>query len=71
MWETRPVELVVNLPAELADNVEEVSDRDPEFLGKAIRYAFARRIVFDELSQTLETGPRTSLQIEPPSTPGS
>lgn len=60
MWETRPVELVVDLPAELADNVEEVRDTDPEFLGKAIRYAFARRIVFDELSHTLDAGRRTT-----------
>lgn len=50
MWETRPVELVLQLPAGLADDVEEVQDSDPEFLGKAIRYALARRTIFQELS---------------------
>lgn len=57
MWETRPVELVVNLPTELADDVEEVRDRDPDFLGKAIRYALARRIIFEELNRSLELRP--------------
>ncbi|MFQ5689121.1 MAG: hypothetical protein ACE5HQ_02465 [Gemmatimonadota bacterium] len=53
MWDTRPVEMIVHLPCDLADNVEEVRDRHPEFLGEAIRYALARRIVFDELSACL------------------
>lgn len=57
MWETRPVELVLHLPAELAEDVEEVRERDPEFLGKAIRYALARRIIFQELSADLEPSP--------------
>jgi hypothetical protein len=53
--DTRPVELVVDLPEELADDVEEVRKNDPEFLGRAIQYALARRIVFQELSaQPLE-----------------
>jgi hypothetical protein len=47
--DTRPVELVVDLPEELADDVEEVREQDPEFLGRAIQYALARRIVFQEL----------------------
>lgn len=54
--DTRPVELVVDLPAELADDVEEVRKSDPDFLRRAIQYALARRIVFHELSaQQLET----------------
>lgn len=57
MWETRPVELVLHLPAQLADDVEEVQDSDPEFLGKAIRYALARRIVFRELNDSLRPNP--------------
>ncbi|MGH7541245.1 MAG: hypothetical protein ACRELC_09620 [Gemmatimonadota bacterium] len=48
--ETRPVELVIDLPEELADDVEEVRRRDPDFLGRAIRYALARRIIFEELT---------------------
>lgn len=50
--ETRPVELVVDLPEELAADVEQVRQEDPDFLGRAIRYAMARRIIFEELSST-------------------
>lgn len=49
MVETRPVELRLHLPPDLAEDVEEVQDRDPEFLGRAIRYALARRTIFHEL----------------------
>ncbi|MFQ5679753.1 MAG: hypothetical protein ACE5HP_09895 [Gemmatimonadota bacterium] len=60
MWETRPVQLVLHLPAELAEDVEEVQGRDPEYLGKALRYALARRIVFRELNDSLEVRSRPS-----------
>lgn len=60
MWETRPVQLVLNLPEELAEDVEEVQGRDPEYLGKVIRYALARRIIFRELNESLELHPRPS-----------
>ncbi len=53
MWDTRSVELTVDLPRDLADDLEEVRDQNPEFFGKAIRYALARRIVFQELDRTL------------------
>lgn len=53
MWETRPVELKLHLPPDLAQDIVEVQDRDPEFLGKAIRYALARRTIFLELRDTL------------------
>lgn len=56
MWDTRPVPLVVHLPSELADDIEEVRDRDPEFLGRAIQYALARRIIFDELKNSMDLG---------------
>lgn len=51
MVETRPVELRLHLPVDLAEDVEEVQDRDPEFLGRAIRYALARRTIFHELQR--------------------
>ena len=47
--ETRPVNLVLDLPQDLADDVEHVRELDPEFLGRAIQYALARRIIFQEL----------------------
>lgn len=48
--ETHPVEVVVNLPKDLAADVEDVRRTDPEFLGRVIQYALARRIIFEELS---------------------
>jgi hypothetical protein len=51
MTETRPVSLVVDLPEDLAADVEAIRDRDPEYLGRAIQYALARRIIFDELTR--------------------
>ena len=47
--ETRPVEVVVDLPLDLADDVQAVRDTDPEFFCRVIRYALARRIIFEEL----------------------
>lgn len=44
------VNVVVDLPKELAADVEDVRQRDPEFLGRAIQYVLARRIIFEELA---------------------
>ena len=44
------VNVIVDLPKELAADVEDVRRRDPEFLGRAIQYALARRIIFEELT---------------------
>ena len=54
MWETRPVELVLDLPHEIASTVEEVSHRDPEYLRRVIRYGIARRAVYQSLKSRLE-----------------
>ena len=43
------VNVVVDLPKELAADVEAVRRRDPEFLERAIQYVLARRIIFEEL----------------------
>lgn len=48
--ETRPVEFVLTLPADLATDVEHVHRSDPDFLGRVIQYALARRIIFEELA---------------------
>lgn len=47
--DTYPVNVVVDLPADLAADIEQVREKDPEFLGRAIQYALARRIIFEEL----------------------
>ena len=49
MSDTRPVELVVRLPNELADSFEEIRERDPEYLNRVIRYGLVRRAVYREL----------------------
>lgn len=56
MWDTRPVEVVLHLPEDLADDVEEIQRRDPEFLNKVIRYGLTRRTMFRELRNSLTTG---------------
>jgi hypothetical protein len=49
MSDTRPVELILRLPNELADSVEEVRELDPEYLNRVIRYGLVRRAVYREL----------------------
>ena len=48
--ETRPVEVIVDLPVELVEDVKAVRDVDPDFFNRAIRYALARRFIYEELS---------------------
>jgi hypothetical protein len=52
MADTRAVELVLRLPHEIADSVEEVRDRDPEYLNRVIRYGLVRRAVYRELQRS-------------------
>lgn len=54
MWETRPVEFVLDLPHDIASTVEEVSHRDPDYLRRIIRYGIARRAVYQSLERRLE-----------------
>jgi len=61
MSDTRPVELVLRLPNELADSVEEVRERDPEYLSRVIRYGLARRAVYRELLRSAEGSTSTVL----------
>ena len=58
MWETRPVELVLDLPHDIASTVEEVSHRDPEYLRRVIRYGMARRAVYQSLRRRIESSDR-------------
>jgi hypothetical protein len=55
MSETRPVELVLRLPHELADSVEEVRERDPEYLNRVIRYGLVRRAMYRELQRSSDS----------------
>ncbi len=49
MLESRFVTLVLNLPTELADEVERVQQTEPEFLEKVLAYGLVRRAVFARL----------------------
>jgi len=49
MPECRSVNLVVNLPVELADEVERLQRTDPEFIEKVLAYGLVRRAVFARL----------------------
>jgi hypothetical protein len=50
MWETRAVELHVQLPRPVAAEVEEVQRNDPEMLSRMLFYAMTRRRIFDRLA---------------------
>lgn len=67
MWETRPVEFVLDLPHDIASTVEEVSHRDPDYLRRVIRYGIARRAVYQSLSRRLDRS--ESLSSTPSSSP--
>jgi hypothetical protein len=50
MWDTCAIELRVQLPKPVAEEVEEVQRRDPELLSRLLTYAVARRTIFDQLA---------------------
>jgi hypothetical protein len=50
MWDTCAVELRLQLPRGVADEVEEVQKRDPDMLSRAVLYAVTRRTIFDHLA---------------------
>lgn len=56
MWDTRPIELELHLPEDLAEDVEELQETDPEFLTRVIRYGLTRRAMFQELSRGVAPG---------------
>jgi hypothetical protein len=51
MRESRPVELVVQLPEAVAADVERTHAQDPSFLSRVIRYGLVRRAIFEELKR--------------------
>jgi hypothetical protein len=50
MWDTCAVELRLQLPKPVADEVEEVQRKDPEMLSRMVMYAMTRRTIFDHLA---------------------
>lgn len=48
-WETRRVELAVELPTDIADQAEEVAQVDPDFLSRVVLYGLTRRSIYRHL----------------------
>lgn len=49
MWDTCAVELRVQLPKDIAVEVEQVQKNDPEMLSRIVLYAMTRRTIYDTL----------------------
>ena len=54
-WETRPVQLNVRLPRDIAAQAEEVQDSDPEFLSRVVLYGLTRRSIYNHLRESTPT----------------
>ena len=67
MWETRSVELSVQLPREIADLAEERQADDPEFMSRVILYGLTRRSIYRPLRQKESSLAEVDLQVGPPS----
>ena len=49
MWETRAVQLSVNLPSDIASQAEEVQRADPEFMSRLVLYGLTRLSIYEHL----------------------
>ncbi len=56
MWETRSVQLTVQLPRDIATQAEEVQQADPEFLARVILYGLTRRAIYNNLRDGSSNG---------------
>ncbi len=50
MWNTKAVQLEVQLPADVAAEAREVQESDPRFLERVILYGLTRRSIFEDMS---------------------
>ena len=51
MWETRSVQLSVQLPRDIAKQAEEIQISDPEFLSRVVLYGLTRRSIYRHLRE--------------------
>jgi hypothetical protein len=58
MWDTCAVDLRVQLPRNVAAEVEAVQQRDPEMMSRIVLYAVTRRTIFDHLAARTAFGTR-------------
>jgi len=67
MWETRSVQLDVQLPRDIAAQAEEVQRTDPEFLSRIVLYGLTRRSIYRHLRDGAEAVGRQPLaEAAPP-----
>ena len=64
MENVRAVDLRVDLPADIADQVEEVQRTDPEMLGRMVHYLMLRKTVFGLLSERFRHDPHGVTQTD-------
>lgn len=51
MWETRTVQLNVQLPKDIADEAERVQKEEPDFLARVVLYGLTRRSIYRHLGE--------------------
>ena len=49
MWETRSVQISIDLPSDIAAQAEEFQASDPEFLSRVVLYGLTRRSIYQQL----------------------
>ena len=49
MWQTRSVQITVQLPHDIAEQAEAVQKTDPEFLSRVVLYGLTRRSIYHQL----------------------
>lgn len=67
MWDTRTVQITVQLPKDIAAQAEEVQRTDPDFLSRVVLYGLTRRSIYKHLREK-ET---TETMVEAPPRPKS
>ncbi len=66
MTASRSVNITVNLPCELADEVERVLRTEPEFVEQLLTYGIVRRAVFARLRGLRALHRPSTSPLEPP-----
>ena len=64
MWETRSVQITVQLPHDIAEQAEEVQKADPDFLSRVVLYGPTRRSIYHQLRDRSQD--RGSVDYSPP-----
>ena len=66
MWETRSVQITVQLPHDIAEQAEEVQKTDPTFLSRVVLYGLTRRSIYHQLRDRSSEHPPVSYPAPPP-----